>query len=412
MESMYRNLSEVVPPTSVDQGMMTPTRLQAVNGKLPYLPCRVQFYGAKQLRHCLLQRTSNTKNDIIADEHQRSDLNTRNIIPTWLAFVGDSKMRDKFHAIVFGLRAELKWSRSWDPHNNGSYIPVSLEELDKSIAAHLMVSMRAVSTDGLLQIDFVWSSRGLVTDTYKEGSRPVPLLKHWATTSKDMPHLIVMGIGLWTFLHAFESNQNYLAPYDSILQTWMQTIDVLNSLATQTNILVWPQNRKRDYAAFDYIKNKHFTKRDILLNHMISNQALEWIEMAMHASLQNITGVTLWDSLLPFNLANIRECEAIREVIFEGYGEDDSTVSNKKITSPSMNINMYSYDDKTNGKIKNTENIIAPVEYLRNKSTSEREDKKKMIPTKELQINRIGINDKKGDKENRIETIEYLGRRS
>ncbi|CAL4101578.1 unnamed protein product, partial [Meganyctiphanes norvegica] len=115
MESLYRNLSEVVPPTELDQGMMTPTRLQTVNGRLPYLLCRVKLYGAKEIRGCLIRRKSNTKNENKTDDkHHRSEVNTRNTIPTWVAFVGDSKMRDKFIAMVFGLRADFNWSTSLD----------------------------------------------------------------------------------------------------------------------------------------------------------------------------------------------------------------------------------------------------------------------------------------------------------
>ncbi|CAL4157795.1 unnamed protein product, partial [Meganyctiphanes norvegica] len=299
MESMYRNLSEVVPHTALDQGMMIPTRLQTVDGKLPYLPCQVKLYHANQLRHCLIQRNPYTKNDNNTDgEHHRSDLNPRGSIPTWVAFVGDSKMRDKFNAIVFGLRTDFNWSTSWDPKTNGLYVPVSMEELENAIAAKVMVSMRAVSTDNLLKVDFIWSSRGLVTDG--GGTKPVPLLNHWATLPEDVPHLIVMGrwmsIGLWTFKRSFELKQNFLAPYDAILKNWMQTTNVLASLAARTNVLVWPQGRKRDFVVFDRMKKANFSSRDILYEHMLSKQALEWIEKAMHESLKN-TGVTLWDSL-------------------------------------------------------------------------------------------------------------------
>ncbi|CAL4149469.1 unnamed protein product, partial [Meganyctiphanes norvegica] len=263
MESVYRNLSELVPPTAVDQGMMTPTRLQAVNGSLPYLPCRVQLYGAKQLRHCLLRRSSITKNDINYDDgHKRSDLKSRNVIPTWLAFVGDSKMKDKFVAIVFGLRAEFNWSTSLDPQTNGLYVPVSMEYLENALATEVMLSMRAVSHDGLLQVDFVWSSRGIVTDSGK--NNPVQLLNRWTTTSEDIPHLIVMGMGYWTFMRALQLRQNFLAPYDAILKNWMQAKDVLVSLAARTNVLVWPQGRKRECVAFDHIRSKHFEISDIL----------------------------------------------------------------------------------------------------------------------------------------------------
>ncbi|CAL4219413.1 unnamed protein product, partial [Meganyctiphanes norvegica] len=61
-------------------------------------------------------------------------------------------------------------------------------------------------------------------------------------------------------------------------------------------------------------------------NYIRSQQALDWTEKAIHQSLKN-SGLTYWDSLVPFNFANIRECEAIREVLQRAYNDGDDTTA-------------------------------------------------------------------------------------
>ncbi|CAL4125083.1 unnamed protein product, partial [Meganyctiphanes norvegica] len=161
--------------------------------------------------------------------------------------------------------------------------------------------------------DFVTSTRGLMTGVGGSHLKPAPLLKKW-TTSDNVPHLIVMGHGMWTFVNREMFSKRILDPYDKILENWKQTADVLVSLGLRTNVIVWPQNKKRNFASLDFIKKRKFKMEDILKNNIYNDQSLEWIEKAMHQSLKN-SGLTQWDSLVPFNLANIRECEAIREVL-------------------------------------------------------------------------------------------------
>ncbi|CAL4157793.1 unnamed protein product, partial [Meganyctiphanes norvegica] len=187
--------------------------------------------------------------------------------------------------------------------------------------------------------------------------------------------------GLLDFMRALQLRQNFLAPYDAILKNWMQAKDVLVSLAARTNVLVWPQGRKRECVAFDHIRSKHFEISDILYHHMLSGEAMAWNEKAMHESLKN-TGVTLWDSLLPFNLANIRECEAIREVLQITDLRDDGNISSKyaqqrrkKRTSQNVIIHKSSSDDRTTEERRITGDTIAPVEYVWNKFISKGKEK-------------------------------------
>ncbi|CAL4123201.1 unnamed protein product, partial [Meganyctiphanes norvegica] len=92
------------------------------------------------------------------------------------------------------------------------------------------------------QVDFVSATHGLRTDSYL--LKPVLVLKRWATTSEDLPHLIVMGHGIWTFFTSYHMKHPFLDPYDEILENWKQTADFLVNLAARTNVLVWPQGRK------------------------------------------------------------------------------------------------------------------------------------------------------------------------
>ncbi|CAL4125085.1 unnamed protein product, partial [Meganyctiphanes norvegica] len=115
MKSMYTNLSKNLPSTTLDQGMNIPTRLQVLNGKVSYLPCRVLLYDAKKLNHCLHLRHSIARYPDDTIEQDNHTIPNANLSHTWVAFVGDSKMRDKFTVMVFSLRTDFKWIISWDP---------------------------------------------------------------------------------------------------------------------------------------------------------------------------------------------------------------------------------------------------------------------------------------------------------
>ncbi|CAL4107271.1 unnamed protein product, partial [Meganyctiphanes norvegica] len=86
----------------------------------------------------------------------------------------------------------------------------------------------------------------------------------------------------------------------------------------------------------------------------------------MHQALKN-TGLTQWDSTLPFNLANIRECRAIRDVLHRAYDSDGITVSEnnttlhrrKKRRDPAMIIQGLDIHDKSVGQRKQEDNNIS-----------------------------------------------------
>ncbi|CAL4107273.1 unnamed protein product [Meganyctiphanes norvegica] len=401
MKIMYRDLSENLPPTAVDQGDMTPTRLQVMNGKVPYLPCRVQLYDTNQVLHCLEQRHTSIRNNNDPSENDHNNKNSKNITPTWVAFVGDSKMRDKFATMVFGPISKFNWTTSWDAHTNGEYVELSMEALKKKIFKKTMQSMRAVSTDGLLQVDYVSATRGLTTDVHVDLPRPVPLLRRWATTTDNLPQLIVIGYGMWTFLIGYISKKPYLDPYDEILERWKATEEVLVSLASRTNVLVWPQGRKRSYAGLDFLRDTHFDYEAILKNNLEDKQALDWIEKAMHQALKN-TGLTQWDSLVPFNLANIRECRAIREVIHRAYDSDGITVSEsnttlhrrKKRRDSAMNIQGSDIDDKPEDERKQRDNKMYPEESYGPTVNVMDTKKRERVLKEKLQANIIRVNNR------------------
>ncbi|CAL4162795.1 unnamed protein product, partial [Meganyctiphanes norvegica] len=415
MEMMYRSLSEELPPTAVDQGMEPLTKLQVMKGTVPYLPCRIQLYDVKQLRRCLHLRHSNARNNNGINDNDSHNIKSSNITTTWLAFAGDSKMRDKFVALVFGLRSDFNWTISWDAQTNGEYVPLNMEDLEEQISKTSMNSMRVVSTDGLLQVDFVSATLGL--NTVVHGIRPVPLLRRWAATSEDLPHLIVIGHGMWTFAKSWIKKQPLLDSYDEVLENWKETADVLVSLAARTNVLVWPQNRKRILSALDHIRNENYKIFDILVNAHGSRAAQEWIEKAMHESMKN-TGLIQWDSSVPFNRANIRECEAIREVLHRTNDGDDSTASGNYVASGKRKkrrdqgeiMKQTDMDNKTMIERKYKDNTTAIEEIYKQTRSAMEEKKKKRFIKKKLGVNLISVNEKISTKDNDIDTNKSLGR--
>ncbi|CAL4087894.1 unnamed protein product, partial [Meganyctiphanes norvegica] len=68
--------------------LLNDTRLQILNGRVPYLPCKIQYYSADDVGTCLLSRAAAGAS-------------------TWVAFVGASKMREKLHQFLAMLPNNL-----------------------------------------------------------------------------------------------------------------------------------------------------------------------------------------------------------------------------------------------------------------------------------------------------------------
>ncbi|KAK3867567.1 hypothetical protein Pcinc_026983 [Petrolisthes cinctipes] len=97
-DQSYEELSRQLPRLLVQQEenitkaqVYMDTRLASMRGAIPYLPCKVRRIRMDELRQCVAARTQGGTN-------------------TWIAFVGDSNMRQKFHTFISLLPTHLHYT--------------------------------------------------------------------------------------------------------------------------------------------------------------------------------------------------------------------------------------------------------------------------------------------------------------
>ncbi|KAK8402078.1 hypothetical protein O3P69_001283 [Scylla paramamosain] len=140
----------------------------------------------------------------------------------------------------------------------------------------------------------------------------VTRLEEWAE-AKMVPDVLVIGIGKW-LMNNFEQE---LSPY-TYLATFVHYLSPpLLRLARRTRILHWAQSRLRHYN-FDFsVPEAKVTKTNWRI--ILLNAPYTYSLPLMDGCLKHIlrpTGVWYWDSTLPFNLANLKECETLMKANF------------------------------------------------------------------------------------------------
>ncbi|XP_064114904.1 uncharacterized protein LOC135221070 isoform X2 [Macrobrachium nipponense] len=320
------------------------TRLQIMNGVIPYVPCQIREYSSDDLRRCCVSR-----------KHSGSS--------TWVAFVGDSSMRLKVHEFLSVLPTGLNYTYflgdkavtresfvealvlhkyrpstfdviGWNPlagetaHSRrlNASMPknptVQGEEEEERIGA-VEYSDADISEDqaphGTYQfrLSLVWAPDGSERAHYYRRGNKVRKILEW-TDAEPVPDIVVVGYGKWPLL--LREYEDELVPFTELDHFSRPLVDVVRKLSAKTLVLLWSQSR---YRWFNFESKKYSPGKDGLKDYWTTILHVNQFSHAMpliDAWLWTIfrgAGVWRWDSTLPFNLANLRECKVLNDLGFD-----------------------------------------------------------------------------------------------
>ncbi|KAK3868964.1 hypothetical protein Pcinc_025692 [Petrolisthes cinctipes] len=371
VDTPYAKLSEDLIPllgridqqTSADSTgleMALENRLSIMNGSVPYLPCRIRTIDQSDIRQCVASRS-------------------RQGITTWLAFIGDSTMRQKVHTLLLFLPQNLQYSYFLgtrqvnvsefkrvvtfhnlrpptfdiigkavtvppqddgkqepssstnrtttttnlnqssspdDDQNSNPYIeihdeyPTYSENSDPKFNVPLWED-EVQPSQVLLRVTLVWSSG---TWARKEKVKmEINKLEEWLE-GPSLPHVVVVGLSTWNILARDQLDELSPATHAEIFARHF--IHSITRLADRTTVLYWRQSRARwfNYEG-DKANNEMRTSQkklfwELLMTVEKFNDSISLVDSWMWNKMRR-TAMWHWDSTLPFNLANIRECHRL-----------------------------------------------------------------------------------------------------
>ncbi|XP_064122660.1 uncharacterized protein LOC135226902 [Macrobrachium nipponense] len=276
---------------------------QITGGRLSYLDCSIRLYDEAEVKKCSALRQKGQDG------------------PLWIAFYGDSKIRDKFVNFL-----EMTRNFNWHIYNNTIKEKTSTTWKAYSTAHKKIHYSVSVAGDHDAKLDFIWAGKGL--DIYNKSEVTGSELKFWAHNASRVPNLVIVGFGSWTVVSGSVTDRESLNQFSECADVWQSMAKVLSVLAARTNVLAWAQSRTREFTALSRINAVKVNKEDFSkqqrgtvlvqqLDHILHYSRLfsstaEWIDEVMHMALQD-TGVTIWDSTLPMNLLNIQECQVLHD---------------------------------------------------------------------------------------------------
>ncbi|XP_066947046.1 uncharacterized protein [Macrobrachium rosenbergii] len=198
-------------------------------GSLNYLDCRIRLYDAANVKKCLVLRQKGQDG------------------PLWMAFYGDSKVRDKF--IMF---LEMTPNFNWYIYNN------TLKEKTATtwkaytlIHGHKIHYSVSVAGDQDAKLDFIWAPRGF--EIYNKSVPSGNELEFWAHKAPRVPNVVVVGFGSWSFISGATTDSETLNQFSDYTGVWRSMAKVLSVLAARTNVLACAQSRSRDYTVVSRI---------------------------------------------------------------------------------------------------------------------------------------------------------------
>ncbi|XP_064122529.1 uncharacterized protein LOC135226749 [Macrobrachium nipponense] len=305
--SYYEEVSESLPTLlrTLPNGtldLLPKSRLQITGGRLDYLDCGIRMYDAKDVMKCSALRRNGRDG------------------PLWIAFVGDSKMRDTFKGFL-----NMTPNFNWHIYNTSSK-EVTSTTWETFASTHHPKFQQSVSVKGALdsRVDLVWATHGL--NIYKIAKVPQEELEYWAYEASQVPDVVVIGFGAWSITGGFASDHESLNPFTDCVDEWMKASKVLEILSRRTPVIAWAQSRSREFTAKRYAVNgwSGSNTDDESLNNETANDRFyrvsyytrhlstgaEWADEAMHVALLN-SNIIIWDSMLPSGLLNIKECQSL-----------------------------------------------------------------------------------------------------
>ncbi|XP_066938100.1 uncharacterized protein [Macrobrachium rosenbergii] len=147
---------------------------------------------------------------------------------------------------------------------------------------------------------------------------PVEEVTEWLQEGKDLPDIIVMGFGAWIYSRAHNKLLSSLMAPDRMITRWRKMKDLVTRLAKRTTVLLVPQTRFRPHVVkslVPYNDSAEARKKwwhELLYKESFLDHSNDWIDKVMSHFARG-TGAVLWDSTLPMNLANVRECGLLKQ---------------------------------------------------------------------------------------------------
>ncbi|ROT77036.1 hypothetical protein C7M84_004342 [Penaeus vannamei] len=291
------------------------TRLQVLWGAVPYIPCKIREYSDAPFLACSAARA----------EAGRT---------TWVALVGDSQMRLKLHLLLHVLPRGLTYTFTMEGRQ------VSRETFEEAVLTHKvhpptfevigrhnspkvdprdslrnasLKSEDAGSPGGsgayVVRVTLVWaplgSKRGHPLD---HGLALTTAVQEWAAAT-SIPDVIVVGYGLWFLL--MKQHEGELVPFTELDRLSRPLLPPFTTLAARTKVLLWAQSRYRGFnfeSQLDLQDTDPISawKANLYRDQFAGSIPIvdDWLWNILRA-----TGMWRWDTLLPFNLASLKECQ-------------------------------------------------------------------------------------------------------
>nr|XP_027239244.1 uncharacterized protein LOC113830238 [Penaeus vannamei] len=351
----YKELSNQLPSlliswsrenSSATASVYPSTRLSFLNGSVPFVPCKIRQYDVPDLSSCSAARSSRGKK-------------------TWIAFVGDSNGRQKVHSFLYFLPPDLEYTfflgeqkvtreaflasvahhrhrpltfdilgRRRDQGNpekgqEGPTPPQNpsnfSEEQDVFSAFDEPYDHMAFNSTMFplhdsdvplesyeLRVTLVWAPLASVVHSPLTSEKmKINKLKEWEK-QEVIPDVIVVGFGTWMLL--MKKTKDELVPYTEAEHLIRPLVSQLTHLSARTRVLWWHQSRYRwfnfenDIAGNDV--ETFLWQKKIDMNQF--SDGIPFMDAWLWLTSLRGTGMWQWDSTVPFNLANHRECLLLR----------------------------------------------------------------------------------------------------
>ncbi|XP_050688590.1 uncharacterized protein LOC126981514 [Eriocheir sinensis] len=339
-DAPYEALAQRLPPLlgemkamgskdNISAQIFLGTRLEPLGGAVPYIPCLVREFGAAETGECVAARAARGAS-------------------TWIAFVGDSNQRQKVHSFLDFLPRDLAYSYYLGDEQ------VSLEVFTNEVIDHKHrppvfeiigrppppppppLLPPPPPDSYVLKVTLVWhtgvknaslpssspfptafSSSSSSSSSFSSPLPPsVPVedrLRQWVEEG-TVPDVVVVAFGTWMLLSREHGDE--LKPFTELEEAARLLQDALTLLAERTTLLFWLQSRYRWFndgyseSSRDNNERKGLWKMFLYLNQF--GDAIPLVDAWLWRTMRK-TGAWLWDSTLPFNLANLGECRKLSE---------------------------------------------------------------------------------------------------
>ncbi|XP_063887409.1 uncharacterized protein LOC135114984 isoform X1 [Scylla paramamosain] len=333
------------------------TRLELMGGTVPYIPCLVQEYRVKDAGRCVAVRAAKGASTWIAfvgDSNQRQKIHSfLDFLPPDLAYsfyLGDKqvslqvftdavshhKKRPPVFEIVGRPLPPPPTSTSTPPPplyptrslgHRYSISPSGGDEVlrykndsnggQKESHASQVTLLEGKSQPQepyVFRVTVLWypGTNDAVQSSSFSRKLVVARLQEWLNMN-TLPAAVVVGFGTWML--ADRKSTDELWPFTELEEAALALEDTLTRLAVRTSLLYWVQSRYRWFNTGGHgpsadMKEGKFKYWDTFMYLNQFHDSLPLLDTWLWRIMKK-TGAWLWDSTLPFNLANLRECQQL-----------------------------------------------------------------------------------------------------